>query len=214
MRLGLPSKFRFLDNSFSKNGKFTLLDIGAGNASARNTKKWFPNCTYHGLDLDKSYNNTEDDFKLMEKFFEIDLTQLKFDEIPNNYYDAIMIAHVIEHLPNGIDVVKALVPKLKSGGLIYIEYPGIKSTTLPSWKGTLNFFDDDTHCRIYSVQELYNALMQVSCVPLAGGTRRDIQNILIIPIKLVHNKIKYGYVMTSNFWDLLGFAEYVLARRK
>lgn len=214
MRIGLPSKFRFLDRYYSKKGQFVLLDIGAGNNSATNTKKWFPNCTYHGVDRDRNYNNNKKDFELMDQFFEIDLTQLNFDSIPDNYYDAIMMAHVIEHLPNGTEVIQALTPKLKPGGLIYIEYPGIKSTTLPSKKGTLNFFDDDTHCRIYSKIELYNTLMAASCIPLKGGTRRDIQNIFLIPVKLVHNKIKYGYVMGSVFWDLLGFAEFVLAKKK
>lgn len=214
MRIGLPSKFRFLDHYFTKKGTFILLDIGAGNNSATNTKKWFPNCTYHGVDRNRDYNNNEKDFELMDRFFEIDLTQLNFDEIPDNHYDAIMMAHVIEHLPNGTDVIRALIPKLKKGGLIYIEYPGIKSTTLPSKKGTLNFFDDDTHCRIYSKIELFNLLMSADCLPLKGGTRRDIQTIILLPIKLIHNKIKYGYVMGSVFWDLLGFAEFVLAKRK
>lgn len=214
MRLGLPSKFRFINKIFTKEGKFSILDIGAGNNSALNTKKWFPNCIYHGVDRDKTYNNTEEDFKLMDRFFEIDLTTLNFDEIPNGTYDVIMMAHVIEHLPNGDEVIKHLIPKLKQGGVIYIEYPGLKSTSLPSHKGTLNFFDDDTHCRIYSQLELYNLLISSNCTPLKGGTRRDFQNIFLIPVKLIHNKIKYGYVMGSVFWDLLGFAEYVLAKKK
>lgn len=214
MRLGLPSKFRFLDKYFSKNQSFIMLDIGAGNNSAINSKKWFPRCIYHGVDKDKSYNNTPEDFNLMDKFYELDLVELNFKEIPDNFYDVIMMAHVIEHLPNGTEVIKALTSKLKPGGLIYIEYPSLKSTRLPSKKGTLNFFDDDTHCRIYSIMEIYNTLISVHCIPLKGRKRRDLQNILLIPIKLVHNKIKYGYVMGSVFWDLLGFAEYVLARKK
>ncbi len=214
MRLGLPSKFRLIDKIYSKNQKFILLDIGAGNNSALNTKKWFPNCVYHGVDRDKNYNNTDADFNLMDEFFQIDLTTLDFDQIPNDFYDVIMMAHVIEHLPNGDEVIKNLIPKLKKGGVIYIEYPGIKSTTLPSKRGTLNFYDDDTHCRIYSKIELFNLLMTVNCQPLKGGTRRDLQTIFLLPIKLIHNKIKYGYVMGSVFWDLLGFAEFVFAKRK
>lgn len=214
MRLGLPSKFRFLDKIYGKNNSFKLLDIGAGNKSATNTKKWFPNCEYHGVDRDRTYNNNEEDFQLMEKFFEIDLTTLQFDNIPNGYYDAIMMAHVIEHLPNGDEVITHLIPKLRPGGHIYVEYPGYKSTKLPSKKGTLNYYDDPTHVRIYTQVELYNLFMKEDCIPLKGGTRRDIQNILLIPIKLIHNKIKYGYVMGSVFWDLLGFAEFVLAKKK
>ncbi len=214
MRLGLPSKFRFLNRYFLNNHSFILLDIGAGNHSALNTKKWFPKCIYHGVDRETGYNNDEADFKAMDQFFELDLTLLNFDAIPNNYYDAIMMAHVIEHLPNGIDVVKALIPKLKSNGYFYVEYPGLKSTKLPSHKDTLNFYDDSTHVRIYSELELTNAFISGNCITIKGGTRRDIQNILLIPIKLIHNKIKYGYVMGSVFWDLLGFAEFVLAKKK
>jgi hypothetical protein len=81
-------------------------------------------------------------------------------------------------------------------------------------KGTLNFYDDDTHVRIYSVLELTNTFLSSGCITLKGGYRRDVQNILMIPVKIIHNKLKYGYVMGSIFWDLLGFAEYVLAKRK
>lgn len=31
------------------------------------------------------------------------------------------------------------------------EWPRINSTKFPSKKGTLNFFDDETHVRIYSL---------------------------------------------------------------
>lgn len=90
----------------------------------------------------------------MEKFYELDLTLLDYAAIPNNFFDAIMMAHVIEHLHNGEEVLPLLVKKLKPGGHFYIEYPGKKSTTLPSMYGTLNFKDDPTHVRLYSVNEL------------------------------------------------------------
>ena len=186
MRLGLPSKFRFLNKYFKQNA-FTLLDVGAGNHSAFNTKKWFPNCSYHAIDRDKDYNNNAEDFALMDAFYELDITQLDLKSIPDGHFDAIMMAHVIEHLPNGTEVVKALVPKLKAGGYFYVEYPGLSSTSLPSMKGTLNFFDDDTHCRIYSKLELYNTFLSVGCTPIKGGKRRDIQSMLMIPIKIFHN---------------------------
>ncbi|NBV95614.1 MAG: methyltransferase domain-containing protein, partial [Actinobacteria bacterium] len=72
---------------------------------------------------------------------------------PDNYFDGIWMVHVIEHLHNGDAVIQHLLPKLKSGGFLYIEYPGQKSTTLPSMHGTLNFKDDPTHVRVYSVNE-------------------------------------------------------------
>jgi trans-aconitate methyltransferase len=155
----LPAKYRFLNKLF-KQGEFVLLDIGAGNHSASKTKKWFPNCEYHGLDLNKNYNNDENDFKLMQSFYELNLEELNLDSVPNANFDFIMMAHVIEHLKNGDQVLVKLLAKLKPGGYLYVEYPGIRSTRLPRMKGTLNFFDDDTHVRVYSLTELYNLFLK------------------------------------------------------
>jgi trans-aconitate methyltransferase len=209
----LPAKYRFLNKLF-KQGEFVLLDIGAGNHSASKTKKWFPNCEYHGLDLNKNYNNDENDFKLMQSFYELNLEELNLDSVPNANFDFIMMAHVIEHLKNGDQVLVKLLAKLKPGGYLYVEYPGIKSTQLPRMKGTLNFFDDDTHVRVYSLTELYNLFLKNNTEIIKGGTRRYIPNILMMPLKVIHNLIKYGKILPSIFWDFFGFAEFILIKKK
>ena len=206
-------KHRFLKKSF--NGKpFTLLDVGAGNHSATRIKSLFPNCEYYGLDIDKSYNNSEDDFKVMKEFYELDLTKLDYSIIPDSYFDGIWMAHVIEHLHNGTDVLPGLIKKLKPGGFFYIEYPGQKSTTLPSMKGSLNFNDDPTHVRVYSVPELKNVFEQNGCVVLDAGTRRNWYFIFSMPLRLVGSLIMKGHVQGNVFWDLLGFAEFLWVRKK
>ena len=209
----LPAKYRFLNKLF-KQGEFVLLDIGAGNHSASKTKKWFPNCEYHGLDLNKNYNNDENDFKLMQSFYELNLEELNLDSVPNANFDFIMMAHVIEHLKNGDQVLVKLLAKLKPGGYLYVEYPGIRSTRLPRMKGTLNFFDDDTHVRVYSLTELYNLFLKNNTEIIKGGTRRYIPNILMMPFKVIHNLIKYGKILPSIFWDFFGFAEFILIKKK
>ena len=209
----LPAKYRFLNKLF-KQGEFVLLDIGAGNHSASKTKKWFPNCEYHGLDLNKNYNNDENDFKLMQSFYELNLEELNLDSVPNANFDFIMMAHVIEHLKNGDQVLVKLLAKLKPGGYLYVEYPGIRSTRLPHMKGTLNFFDDDTHVRVYSLTELYNLFLKNNTEIIKGGTRRYLPNILMMPLKVIHNLIKYGKLLPSIFWDFFGFAEFILIKKK
>lgn len=209
----LPAKYRFLNKLF-KQGEFVLLDIGAGNHSASKTKKWFPNCEYHGLDLNKNYNNDENDFKLMQSFYELNLEDLNLDSVPNAHFDFIMMAHVIEHLKNGEEVLVKLLAKLKPGGYLYVEYPGIRSTRLPRMKGTLNFFDDDTHVRVYSLTELYNLFLKNNTEIIKGGTRRYMPNILMMPLKVIHNLIKYGKILPSIFWDFFGFAEFILIKKK
>src|SRR5436853_5551623 len=99
------SKFIFLERSFGKK-PFRLLDIGAGNHSATKTKNVFPQCEYHGVDLQKDYNNDASDLNAMTAFYEMDLTRLDFSVIPDNYFDGIWMVHVIEHLYNGDEVIK------------------------------------------------------------------------------------------------------------
>jgi SAM-dependent methyltransferase len=192
---------------------FVLLDIGAGNHSASKYKRAFPNCEYHGVDLDKNYNNDENDFKQMKAFYEMDLTKLDFSSIPDNYFDFIMMAHIIEHLHNGDQVIEGLISKLKSGGYIYIEYPGIQSTKLPSMNGTLNFYDDDTHVRIYSTKEISGILSSNFDIKKAG-LRRNFAFLCAMPFKILFNLLQFKKPSGNMFWDLLGFAELVFAQKK
>lgn len=193
---------------------FRLLDVGAGNHSASKIKSVFPNCEYHGLDLDRSTNYSEQDFEMMQAFYELDLTKLDLSGIPDSYFDYINMAHVIEHLHNGDQVLPLLIRKLKPGGHFYIEYPGPKSTSLPSMHGTLNFHDDPTHVRLYRVAELKQIFEQNNCTVLRSGTRRNVWYILSTPLRIAGALIREGRLRGNLFWDLLGFAEYLFVRKK
>lgn len=203
---------KFLRLSQFGNNPFRLLDIGAGNHSATKYKIMFPNCEYHGVDLDKNYNNDEQDFKCMVAFYEMDLTKLDFSSIPENYFDFIMMSHIIEHLHNGDKVIECLIPKLKSGGYIYIEYPGETSTRLPSMNGTLNFYDDDTHVRVYSVMEIEDVLKKDFEI-ISSGKRRNLLFLIAMPFRILVSLVQFKVLNANVFWDLLGFAEYVYAKK-
>lgn len=205
---GFVSKIIFLRKSFNHR-PFRLLDIGAGNHSASKIKNVFPQCEYHGVDLERDYNNSDDDFKLMSGFYEMDLTKLDMSPIPENYFDGVWMVHVIEHLHNGDEVILKLLPKLTKGGYLYIEYPGKKSTTLPSMHGTLNFHDDTTHVRIYSVRELTDLLEKNGCKVIKSGIRRNVWFILAMPFRILISLLSGKKLQGNIFWDLLGFAEYL-----
>jgi SAM-dependent methyltransferase len=207
------NKFIYLKKSFGTR-PFRLLDIGAGNHSATKTKIVFPECEYHGVDMEKDYNNGEEDFAAMKSFYEMDLTKLDFTSIAENHFDGIWMVHVIEHLFNGDEVIKGLLPKLKSGGYMYIEYPGIKSTTLPSMYGTLNFKDDPTHVRLYSTKELTTLFETNNCKVLKGGTRRNVWYMLAMPFRIVNYAVRGKKINANVFWDITGFAEYIYIQKK
>ena len=206
------TKISFLKKSFGKKS-FRLLDVGAGNHSATKIKSVFPECEYHGIDLERDYNNSEADFALMTGFYEMDLTKLDMSSIPDNYFDGIWMVHVIEHLFNGDEVIIKLLPKLKSGGYLYIEYPGIKSTKLPSMYGSLNFKDDSTHVRLYSVKELSALFGKNNCQVLKGGTRRNVWFMMAMPFRIISSFLSGKKLQGNIFWDFLGFAEYVWVRK-
>jgi len=206
-------KFNVLKRSFG-NKPFKLLDVGAGNHSATRITTTFPACEYYGLDLNKEYSNSEEDFKRMKGFYEVDLTKLDYSIVPDNYFDGIVMAHVIEHLHNGDKVLPGLLQKVKPGGYFYIEYPGMKSTKLPSMYGTLNFYDDPTHVRIYSVNELKKIFESNNCEVLKSGIRRNWYYIISMPLRIIISLIKKGRLQGNIFWDLLGFAEFLYVRKK
>jgi SAM-dependent methyltransferase len=206
-------KFKFLYRSFG-NKKFRLLDIGTGNHSATKTVTLFPGCEYYGLDISRDYNNDPADFANMKHFYEMDLTKLDFSVLPDNFFDAILIVHVIEHLHNGDEVISGLIKKLKPGGSMYVEYPGKRSKKLPSMKGTLNFHDDSSHVRLYSVPELKNLFEKENCTIVSAGTRRSWFYAAVTPLRIPLRWAR-GKAVTGNvFWDALGFAEYVWSKKK
>jgi len=206
------NKFLFLRKAFGGR-PFRLLDIGAGNHSASKTKRVFPDCEYHGVDMEKEYNNSAEDFTAMKAFYEMDLTKLDFSSIPDDHFDAINMVHVIEHLFNGDEVIRGLLPKLKKGGYLYIEYPGEKSTRLPSMSGTLNFKDDATHVRVYSVKEVSALLQSNDFTVLIGGIRRNPWFIMATPFRVLKCWLSGKKLQGNIFWDVLGFAEFVWGRK-
>ena len=195
------------------NQTINLLDVGAGNHAASRLKNRFPQIKYYGLDISKHYNNDQNDFDVMEDFYEMDLTKLQFETIPDNHFDCIILSHIIEHLYNGELVLEALFPKLKSGGHIYVEWPSKRSAFLPSMKGTLNFFDDDTHVRFYDTHLLANLFMRNNFQMLKMGTKRDYWMMALWPYNFLKQLLK-GQLRAVLFWDFLGFASVVFAKKK
>ena len=133
----MPSKFVRLKKEFGSKA-FTLLDAGSGNKSATDFKYYFPNGTYHGIDLVKDYNYAPEDFAKMDGFYQMDLTQLEYDKIPDNHFDAILVAHIIEHLHN---FSFGLIRKLQWPTRNFLRYAAVSVRGLHKntfWQGVIS----------------------------------------------------------------------------
>lgn len=205
-----PACFRWFYKSH-RDRSFDFLDVGCGNHAVQKAKKWFPNCSYTGLDRDR-YNNDDDDFNRMEHFHQVDLEQVETLEVlPDKAYDIVVMVHVIEHLKNGEDVVGSLCRKLRAGGGIYIEFPAVESLALPSMEGTLNFCDDPTHVKVYDVRELSNQLLEMGFTIKYAGRRRHPLLFVLAPVLIVLGIFKNRRVTAFGFWDLAHFADCIYA---
>ncbi len=198
---------------FYKDKEFNILDIGCGNHSATVTMKYFPKCHYYGVDKE-IYNNDESDFDLMTKFYKIDMENDSLEEIPEKFFDVIILNHVIEHIENGTEILEVITKKIKNNGHIYIETPSIKSLSLPSQPGTLNFCDDETHKKIYDIIDVANVLIKKNCRIIKAGTRRDKVGIFFSPYFILKKILKKEGFAGFSIWDLTGFAWFIFAVKK
>lgn len=209
----LFEQYRYKFIPYKKNDALKVLEIGIGNDSPSRFKKLFPNSVYHGIDKDLSYNLNSLSINSIDKFYKIDLETETLTSISNNFYDYILIAHVIEHINNGENVIKEISKKLKKLGVIYIEYPRKESANFPSMKGTLNFYDDPTHKRFYDINVLSKILEEEGLRIIKAGVKRDISRIIGIPFMAFKSFFVLGYIRGSIFWDLLGFANVIIAKK-
>jgi len=206
-----PVRFDYLEPWLAdKNIK--ILDVGCGERSPSLTKLYYPNCEYYGIDItDEGFS--KDDIAAMKRFYKMDISKDSFKSVPNNFFDCIIVSHVIEHIKNGEEVIARLLPKLKTNGIIYLEMPAPRSTRLPSMSGTLNFYDDPTHVRIYDLEKLTGLLEQNGFSIIKAGTRRSVKRILLMPVYLIGTLVlRHGHISTA-FWDLVGFADYIIAKK-
>ena len=217
-RILKPSKLQFAFKYF-KNKPIRVLDLGCGNDSFEITKFHLNLKEYIGVD-NTYWNSDKSSYLGIDKLIIMDLDKKpNFKLLKNNYFDFIIMNHVIEHLNNGEKVLKALFKKLKIGGIIYIETPDISTLNNPSAIGFLNFYDDKTHRRIYEIKSLVSFLSANGYKIVKYGRRRDFKRILIFSPWMILYNFFYSIpflrkIDSRGLWDLLGVASFVIVTKE
>lgn len=212
-----PHRFLALRKRLAQSG-VVVLDVGCGNHSPRLTKSYFPGCRYEGLDC-RRWNRDARDDAAMDLFYEVDLENpADLARLPDHHYQVIFCSHVLEHLTRPAEVLAALCTKLRPGGAMYIEVPSPRSLSLPrahnGWcgiKGCLNFWDDLTHRQIVPLEEIVRTLDKAGLAVVARRPRFLWRRVLFLPLYALAGLMLRGYIPASVLWDILGFAEVVIA---
>lgn len=176
----MNKKFKYIFNNLfrSKNKlsflaslsvKSSILDVGCGSIlNAVDAKNILPNSNYTGIDV-TDYNSKSPFFNKIDKYIISNKNNFskKISSLDDNYFDAVISCHNLEHCNYRLDVLKYMCKKIKKGGSIFLSFPSEKSVAFPSRNGTLNYFDDNTHLDLPPD-----------------------------PIKIIHDLKKYGFEIT------------------
>ncbi len=210
-----PTKFLYAKRKLT-GPSLRILDIGCGNNSPSTTKRWFPGCNYSGADIEQ-YNNNADDIAAMDAFYPLGSDGSGYSAIPDSSYDFIILHHVVEHMPAPVPILTTICSKLKPGGYIWIAFPSLRSLSLPSAEGTLQFCDDATHVYVPEIREVSNVLLANGVKVLhAGRSRAFIREVLgavLLPLALLR-KLITGKFSSKGLWYILGFEDHVFGQRK
>jgi SAM-dependent methyltransferase len=187
-----------------------VLDVGVANRSAFEMKQVLPACRYHGVDRDAAFGDEER--ALMQRFTLMDLEADPLATAERGAYDLVVINHVLEHVGNGLQVVHHAIGCLRAGGILYLEVPNVLSLARASSRFSYHFHDDPTHKRLYSREELCNAVIDAGGkVVECGAASTPLKTLLSLPRAAV--ALLRGQPLGHLFVHGRGAITYLVARR-
>jgi SAM-dependent methyltransferase len=192
-----------------------VLDIGAGRGGLVEWKEWLSpartDLRLYAIDLQEA--------ELFARYAGATICNLDEAPIPyaNGFFNGAMLCHVLEHLAEPGAVLTELRRVLKAGAQAYVEVPTLVSMDFPGRRdflaadipvSTVNFFDDSTHRRTFSLNELTDLARAARFRPVETGEIRSryVEDALL-RFGRTH---KDEEVSTYGVWSKLGFAHYVI----
>jgi len=152
----------------------------------------------------------------MDQFYQVGVDGSGYAEIPDRFFDLVIMNHVIEHMQDPWPILEIICGKLKPGGYIWIAFPSVRSLAFPSAKGSLNYCDDDTHVRIVDVKDVSNGLLDSGVRVLHAGRTHDFIRMLVglalMPAVLVRRALGLPF-HGPRLWYVYGFEDHVFGRR-
>lgn len=212
-----PTKLQAARRRFGRK-PVKILDIGCGNRSCEITRHWLNVSEYVGVDREY-WHDDKIGYEGIDRIVFVDLDSKPIPaEIEDEYFDLIILNHVIEHLRNGEALLRQLYLKLSPGGMIYIETPDIVTINYPSAIGFMNFYDDPTHQRVYEIHSLVCEMTRIGFRVDRFGRRRDWRRLIILSLPMLAFNLFFSLPFRKRLdarglWDLFGIASFLIARK-
>ncbi len=127
-----------------------ILDIGCGTGAILEgiDAAW----EKHGVEVSKYAASKASD---VGKIFIGELHQAKY---PDNYFDAILLFHVIEHLNSPVNVMIEIHRILKEGGFLIVGTPDFDCGCARRYGENFRLLHDKTHISLFSNESLHRML--------------------------------------------------------
>ena len=185
--------------------KARVLDIGCGNGSFLHHLGKHGDFELHGLELPGK--SAERASKLGS--IQLHLGELKSDTFPSNYFDAIVLTHVFEHLPNPKEILEIIEKISKPNTLLQIEIPNIDSWQAQLFKSNWLHLDPPRHLHFFTPNILKGELHKLGfkCVEeryfspqfSPFGAQQSILNFLLPKREILYEHLKGNITYTAEY---------------
>lgn len=202
-------RYSWLPGAVRRSGA-RILDVGAGALDGRLAKQYWPGSFIVGVNIEPEPAGGG-----FDNYIQVDLNKggLSGLGLERESFDYVVSSHLIEHIDDGPKAIDQMADLVRKGGLIYLEWPSEESLTCPIRGWGLNFFDDDTHVRTYSIDQVVTRLKDSGFEILSAGHRRHLARMALAPVLALRRSLAQRRFILYDFWDWTGFCVVVRARR-
>jgi SAM-dependent methyltransferase len=206
----LNARYWYLESAFF-DGPTRILDAGGGPVDARKAKQVVRDCWVEGVNIASRAPGA--DGAAYDRYHQVDLNHSDLAFLDDGSFDLVVASHTIEHLEDGLSVVRQLCRKVRPGGRLYLEWPAIKSLSFPIRGHGLNFWDDPTHTRTYPLTDVLNVVERAGLTVERAEPRRQLARMVLAPLLIVLHSLRSRRLVLFDLWDVTGFALVLWARR-
>lgn len=139
-------------------GPKTILDVGCGAGNVAAALKKRNKAEVWGIEYDPVSGEKAKD--LIDKVYTGDAMTL-VEQLPDNYFELVCFNDVLEHLIDPYQTLERIVPKLKSGGVVFASIPHIRYFRVlleiifkKDFKYVDNGVMDRTHLRFFTKKSI------------------------------------------------------------